>query len=256
MKIMMIEYVSSLPEKYQNKYQNKVEKAEDNIVHIVLDGYKENEQWRELIEYLDGNADIKGRFQSEYTAAERNYKDQVMEDARSLEEQFQYQELRDLLISVADLLTGSAEFDKMFERYKDYDPSLFSFCPLVNNASIDIDTAYDISGTEYNNVIKIRHAGNSTKKLEFRLPLEYDRLYGTLFICQDDTYRYDSNDQGTTSVVFRDDGGNVIAEYTGISYKDELPINVPISNVQFLTVEVKRDTYKTTILGIRDAVMQ
>lgn len=161
-----------------------------------------------------------------------------------------------MLISAADLLTGNSEFDKMYERYKDYDSSLFSFCPLVNNTSIDVDTVYDIYGTEYNNVIKIRHAGNSTKKLEFRLPLEYDRLYGTLFICQDDTYKYDSNDQGTTSVVFKDDDGNVIVEYTGISYKNELSIDVPISKVQFLTVEAKRDTYKTTILGIRDAVME
>lgn len=160
----LIEYVSLLSEKNQNKYQNLVEKAESNIIHSVLDGYKENEQWRELIEYLDENTNIKDRFQSEYTSAERNYKKQVMENAGILEEQFEYQELKDLLISAAGLLAGNSEFDKMYERYKDYDPSIFSFCPIANNADIDIDTAYDIYGTEYNNVIKIRHAGNSQKK--------------------------------------------------------------------------------------------
>ena len=252
----LIEYVSSLSDQYQKKYQDTVEKAEYNIVRTVLNGYKKNGQWRELIEYLDENADIKDRFQSEYTSAERNYTNQVMESAELFEEQFQYQELRDLLLSAADIIKGNSEFDNMYERYKDYDPSVFNFCPIVNNSSVDIEKAYDIYGSEYRNVIKIPHSGSGAKTLEFRLPSGYNRLFGTLFICQDDMYKYDSNDQGTTTVLFKDDDGNVIAEYTGISYKNSVPINVPILDVQFLTVEVKRDTYKTVILGIRDAVMQ
>lgn len=252
----LIEYISSLPDQYQKKYKNTVENAEYNIARTVLNGYKENEQWRELIEYLDSDTKIKDKFQSEYTSAERNYKNQVLEDAELFEEQFQYQELRELLVSAADLLKGNSEFDKMYERYKDYDTSIFNFCPIINNVNVDIEKAYDINGTEHKNVIKIDHSSNESKKLEFRLPLGYDILYGTLFICQEEKYKYDSNDQGTTSVVFKDDSGNIIDEYKGISYKNAVPIHVPISNVRFLTVEVKRDTYKRVILGIRDAVMQ
>lgn len=68
-------------------------------------------------------------------------------------------------------------------------------------------------------------------------------------------YKYDETDTGSSKVTFKNDSGQIIKEYTGITYKNPVSFDIPVSGVQFLTVEVERDTYKTVVLGIRDAKM-
>lgn len=250
----LIEYVTSLPEVYQVQYADEAERAEEKLVKDSVSEYKENGQWRELIEYLDGSTYQK-KFQSEYNQAIKNYKNTILESAETLIEQYNFSEAKRLLVSAYDILADDSSFDELYNKYKDYDPSLFRYCPIVNNVTVSIDDSVDIIGEHFENVIKIRHSGSRKVTLEFRLPMNYSEMSGVLFICQEKNYKYDETDTGSSKVTFKNDCGQVIETYAGITYKNPVTFDIPISGVEFLTVEVERDTNKTVVLGIRDAKM-
>ena len=250
----LIEYAASLPETYQAQYADEVERAEKNLVKDSVTAYKKNEQWRELIDYLNGSTYLED-FQSDYNQAVRNYKNTILESVETLEEQYDFSGVKSLLVSAYDILAGDSSFDELYNRYKDYDPSLFLYCPIVNNVTIPIEDAVDINGGFFENVMKIRHSSDRKVTLEFRLPMNYSEMSGVLFICQENNYKYDETDTGSSKVTFKNDSGQIIKEYTGITYKNPVSFDIPVSGVQFLSVEVERDTYKTVVLGIRDAKM-
>ena len=64
---------------------------------------------------------------------------------------------------------------------------------------------------------------------------------------------YDEEDEGTTSVSFYDDDSRLIEKYDGLFHMNSVAFDIPIGNVQYLTIEVQKTTSKDFILGIRDA---
>ena len=179
----------------------------------------------------------------------------ILEMADELEEQYKYQEIHDLLEEASVVLAGNSDFDEMYHRYHGYSANLLCFCPIVNSASYEVEDAIDINGNQYEYVIKAQHS-TSKKILEFRMPEGFTVLSGVLFICQDENYQYDQSVTGTSAVTFKDDSGQIIGQYSGIDFKHAVPFEVPISGIDFLTIEVERDSYRTVVLGIRDAVMR
>lgn len=217
---------------------------------------KDNGQWRDLIIYLDANSDVKEKNSSLYRSAYLRYKEDIIKQANEAIEVYEYQTAQKVLMSALDILYSDEEFMELYDRYKDYDNAAFRFCPIVNDETVEIEDAYDIGGTLYSNVIKIPH-NQFEKKLVFRLPVNnYSVLSGKLFICQEDGYLYDEDDEGESVVTFYAEIGKKIKSYEGITYMNSVSFEIPISNVQYLTIEVEKTTARNVILGIGNGKMR
>lgn len=237
----------------QKELTDLQKRIDDEKVSNMLTTLEENEQWRDLILYLKENPHVKDKRESLYNSAYSNYKDEIIEQVNAAVEIYDYQTAKDVLISAQDILYENEEFARLYEKYKDYSSNNFRFCAIVNDERIEIEDAYDIDGTQYANVIKIKH-DQYGKTVVFRLPIDnFATLSGTLFICQEKNYMYDEEDEGTTSVSFYDDDSHLIKKYDGLSYMNSAAFDIPIGNVQYLTIEVQKTTSKDVILGIRDA---
>ena len=238
---------------------DELEEIQKQISDAEIKGQVENmteqEEWRELILYLEANPTIKTEYVANYNSAFSYYKKDIMDQAEEALAVNDYEQVKLILSSAQDILYTDDEFMELYNQYKDYNSSVFRFCPVINDETLEYGDAYDISGTDYCNVIKIRHNQNE-RTIVFRLPSDnFSRLSGTFFICQDENYPYDEEDTGETIVSFYDEKENPIQTYEGISYMNSVPFDVPVSNVKYLTVKVKKTTSRNVILGIRDGYL-
>lgn len=232
--------------------QEQIRNAE---IKEQVENMTEQEQWRELICYLDANPIIKTEYESSYNSAFNNYKNDIMDQVEEALAVNDYEQVKAILLSAQDILYADDEFMELYDQYKDYSSNVFRFCPVINDETIEYGNAYDISGADYRSVIKIRHNQNE-RTIVFRLPADnFSRLSGTFFICQDEKYPYDEEDTGETSVCFYDENENFIQSYEGITYMNSVSFDIPISNVKYLTVKVKKSTSGNVILGIRDGYL-
>lgn len=238
---------------------DELEEIQKQISDAEIKGQVENmteqEEWRELILYLEANPTIKTEYVANYNSAFSYYKKDIMDQAEEALAVNDYEQVKLILSSAQDILYTDDEFMELYNQYKDYNSSVFRFCPVINDETLEYGDAYDISGTDYCNVIKIRHNQNE-RTIVFRLPSDnFSRLSGTFFICQDENYPYDEEDTGETIVSFYDEKENPIQTYEGIAYMNSVPFDVPVSNVKYLTVKVKKTTSRNVILGIRDGYL-
>src|SRR5699024_657947 len=111
----------------------------------------EQEQWRELILYLDANPTIKAEYESSYNSAFNNYKNDTMDQAEKAIAVNDYEQVKMVLSSAQDILYTDDEFIELYNQYKDYSSSVFRFCPVINDETIEYGDAYDILGVEYSN---------------------------------------------------------------------------------------------------------
>ena len=239
---------------------DKLEEIQEQIWNAEIKGHIENlteqEQWRELILYLDADPTIKTEYASSYNSAFHNYKNEIMDQVEEALAVNEYEKAKRILLSAHDILYTDDEFMQLYDQYKDYSSNVFRFCPVINDEIIEYGEAHDISSTDYSNVIKIRHNQNE-RTIVFQLPVDnFSRFSGTFFICQDENYPYEEEDTGETTVCFYDEETeDSIESYEGITYMNSVPFNIPISNVKYLTVKVKRTTSRNVILGIRDGYL-
>lgn len=229
--------------------QEQIQNAE---IKEHIETMSEQQQWRELILYLDNNSTIRKVYDSDYNVAISNYKNDVIKQAEEAIEVYDYGKVKSILSLAYDILYGDDEYIKLYDQYKNYNSSVLRFCPVINGETVEYGEAYDISGGNFSDVIKIKH--NQTEKtVVFRLPNEnYSRLSGTFFICQEKNYPYDEEDIGETSVCFYDENDNLIKRYEGITYMNSVPFDISVGNVKYLTMNVIRTTFGNVILGIRD----
>lgn len=232
--------------------QNQIRNAE---IKEQVENMTEQEKWRELILYFDANPTIKTEYASSYNSAFRSYKKDIIDQAEKALEVNDYEQVKRILSSAQDILYTDDEFMELYNQYKDYSSNVFRFCPVINGETLENGDAYDISGADYQNVIKIKHNQNE-RTIVFRLPSDnFSGLSGTFFICQDENYPYDEKDTGETIVCFYDENENLVQSYEGITYMNSVSFDIPISNVKYLTVKVKKTTSRDVILGIRDGYL-
>lgn len=213
---------------------------------------KDKSEWREILDYLNQNPDLKEKYSLEYQNAFSHYKEQVLENVSNAKMRYDYQYVQELLWASNDILGEDDEFAALYNAYKDFDASQLIYCPVINQADYNVGDGYNIDGAFYPNTIQIKHS-SSEVVMEFKLPTEYTTLRGTLLICQTSQYKYDEDDLGMSKVEFLDDNGNIIKSIDGISYKQDKFFEIPIVGVKYLKIRIQRDSYETAVLGISDA---
>lgn len=235
---------------------NELKDTKEDVKSAEVEGHlkdlKQQEAWREILVYLNKDKKLKTQYSSVYDSALYNYKEDVLGSIDEALDRDDYKSIQKQVVSAFDLLKDEKDFKELYDKYSGYDESKLSFCPVVNNADVEMENVSDIRGNTYNNVICVSSSRYETT-IEFRIPEGYRRLQGVVFIGQSDNYRYDENDKGYSIITFYD-GSSSIASYDNVTYKQSKTFDVPVDQVEFLTVKVRKTTSGTVRLGIRDAI--